>query len=96
MIVAFSVGGFGEPLYGLETLVPLVGQLRHAEGGVVEPFRDDAEANFATHFVAIDQAGLLEHHKMLDDSLATERHVLSQRARRCRTALDEQIEDPTT
>ncbi len=95
MIVGFSVRGFGEPLVRLETLVPLVGQLRHGEGCVVEPLRDDAKANLASLLLTADRPSLLEHHQMLDDGLATERHVLGQRARRGRTALDEQIDDPS-
>jgi hypothetical protein len=89
------VGGFGEPFDGVESPVPLAGELGHRPGGLVEAFGVHLVENLPTLFAAADQPGLFEYDEVLGDRLAGERDSPGQPAGARLTSADKEVQDPT-
>jgi hypothetical protein len=87
------VRSFGEPFDRGEAPVPLRGQVGHGPGGLVEAVGLYLVENLPALFMAADQPGPLEHHQVLGDGLAGERHVAGQPAGADVTVTDQEIED---
>jgi hypothetical protein len=82
----FSVGGFRQPLDGVEATVLPGRQVSQGPGGLVEPAVVDPEEDVATLFAPADQAGGLEHPQVLRNGLPGERDLPGQVRMGCATA----------